>query len=152
HSPMDSRPRYLDVLCGPELRRLRYLLGCRQENPHCRDLDRRNCSPPCFRYLRSDRRRGIRKHRRLELSGRYPYVLRHRSSPCWRHAARSVEIFNCIQEFSSDLRNWPCIFLLRPSTITPTAEMNSNPNTVFIAVGSTRKPKLGAVRDAVASL
>ncbi|HJZ64354.1 MAG TPA: DUF84 family protein [Candidatus Acidoferrum sp.] len=30
--------------------------------------------------------------------------------------------------------------------------MNSNANTVFIAVGSTRKPKLGAVRDAVASL
>jgi len=30
--------------------------------------------------------------------------------------------------------------------------MNSNSNTVFIAVGSTRKPKLGAVRDAVASL
>jgi len=30
--------------------------------------------------------------------------------------------------------------------------MNPKSNTVFIAVGSTRKPKLGAVRDAVASL
>lgn len=30
--------------------------------------------------------------------------------------------------------------------------MNPNSNTVFVAVGSTRKPKVGAVRDAVASL
>ncbi|HWZ96566.1 MAG TPA: inosine/xanthosine triphosphatase [Candidatus Dormibacteraeota bacterium] len=30
--------------------------------------------------------------------------------------------------------------------------MSSNPNTVIVAVGSTRKPKLGAVQDALASI
>ena len=43
-------------------------------------------------------------------------------------------------------------FLSQPSTISPKNQMASDPGKILIAVGSTRKPKLGAVREALGSI